>query len=153
MAGILMDSLEKAQHMDFLVLQPQSELSYFRRFLREQGFRIENEDMVLEDGKYYPVLFVKMREMSGKKTVSLQKEIYPANVAEGVTYSPDYMQSLEDEFGPCLIEKRHEVLLSYLDFWEKHQEKILESVGQHRERTSQVEEEIRRIQDVRSLMR
>ena len=39
-----------------LVLQPQSEIAHFRRFLREIGFRITKEDMLEEDGKYYVIL-------------------------------------------------------------------------------------------------
>ncbi len=39
-----------------LVLQPQSEIASFRRFLHEKGFRITKEDMLSEDGKYYVIL-------------------------------------------------------------------------------------------------
>lgn len=39
-----------------LVLQPQSEITAFREFLLRQGYRIVAEDMVLEDGKYYPMM-------------------------------------------------------------------------------------------------
>ena len=38
-----------------LVLQPQSELGAFRRFLHGAGFRITAEDMLYEDGKYYVI--------------------------------------------------------------------------------------------------
>ena len=34
-----------------LVLQPQSELYEFRRYLEEQGYRLLAENMVKEDGK------------------------------------------------------------------------------------------------------
>jgi len=36
-----------------LVLQPQSDIPEFRRFLHRSGFYITAEDMLLEDGKYY----------------------------------------------------------------------------------------------------
>ena len=39
-----------------LVLQPQSEIGEFRRFLHKSGFRIAEEDMLFEDGKYYTIL-------------------------------------------------------------------------------------------------
>ena len=39
-----------------LVLQPQSEIGEFRRFVQSVGFRITEEDMLVEDGKYYTIL-------------------------------------------------------------------------------------------------
>jgi len=39
-----------------LVLQPQSEIASFRRFLQGNGFRIVEEDMLSEEGKYYTIL-------------------------------------------------------------------------------------------------
>ena len=38
-----------------LVLQPQSEIWRVRRFLCENGWRIVCEDIVLDEGKYYPM--------------------------------------------------------------------------------------------------
>ncbi|MCD8241399.1 MAG: class I SAM-dependent methyltransferase [Lachnospiraceae bacterium] len=38
-----------------LVLQPQSEICLVRSWLEEHGFCITDEDMVFEDGKYYPL--------------------------------------------------------------------------------------------------
>lgn len=40
------------------VLQPQSELEKVRQYLNENGFQVVAEDMVLEDGKYYPMMKV-----------------------------------------------------------------------------------------------
>ena len=39
-----------------LILQPQSEIARVCAFLREQGWMIADEDMVLEDGKYYRMM-------------------------------------------------------------------------------------------------
>ena len=58
MMKILTEGREKAKAMKELILQPQSELAMFRRFLREEGYRIVAEDMVLEDGKFYPMMKV-----------------------------------------------------------------------------------------------
>ena len=43
------------------ILQPQSEIQKVREYLVEHGFRFEAEDMVEEDGKYYPMMRVKER--------------------------------------------------------------------------------------------
>ncbi len=39
-----------------LILQPQSEVALVRRYLYEEGYEIVEEHMVLEDGKYYPMM-------------------------------------------------------------------------------------------------
>ena len=39
-----------------LILQPQSEVSKVREYVRNTGYKIVDEDMILEDGKYYPML-------------------------------------------------------------------------------------------------
>ncbi len=38
-----------------LVLQPQSEIDRVRRWLSDNGFQIAQEDIVLDEGKYYPM--------------------------------------------------------------------------------------------------
>ena len=38
-----------------LILQPQSEVSKVREYVRNTGYKIVDEDMMLEDGKYYPM--------------------------------------------------------------------------------------------------
>lgn len=39
-----------------LILQPQSDIRKVREFLREHQYKIIDEDMVCEDGKYYPMM-------------------------------------------------------------------------------------------------
>ena len=41
-----------------LILQPQSDIWKVRRFLRENKYQIVDEDMVFEEGKYYPMMKV-----------------------------------------------------------------------------------------------
>ena len=101
MGGRLMErilSREPAKSKSFreLILQPQSELVSFRRFLREQGYSILWEDMVWEEGKFYPVI----KALPGKQTADGQEN--------------ENRQELEDRFGPILLKRRHPVLLAYL---------------------------------------
>ncbi|MDE6919163.1 MAG: class I SAM-dependent methyltransferase, partial [Lachnospiraceae bacterium] len=42
--------------MKQVILQPQSELSEVRGYLREKGYLVEKEDIIYEDGKYYPMM-------------------------------------------------------------------------------------------------
>lgn len=64
MGGALMQRIlrmgeDAAKAAGKLVLQPQSEIPAFREFVLGQGYQITAEDMVLEDGKYYPMMAVK----------------------------------------------------------------------------------------------
>lgn len=56
---ILEESRAVAEKLKILILQPQSELSKVRMYLAEQGYEILAEDMVLEDGKFYPMMKVR----------------------------------------------------------------------------------------------
>lgn len=61
MGGMLMKRiLEGGGHclssVGELILQPQSEIHLVRKFLAEHSYQITDEDIVLEDGKYYPMM-------------------------------------------------------------------------------------------------
>ncbi len=81
-----------------LILQPQSEIWIVRRYLDENGWRIRRENMILEEGKYYPLLLASRGNSEALDAVRLF-------------------------YGPRLLEKRHPVLLDYL---KKEREKLRE---------------------------
>lgn len=58
MQRLLIEGEAVARAAGQLVLSPQSDLEGFRRFLQESHYRIEQEAMVWEDGKYYTILLV-----------------------------------------------------------------------------------------------
>lgn len=76
-----------------LILQPQSDVPHFRRFIREKGYEIVQEEMILEEGKFYPM----MKAVPGEKEAMLP-------------YSRE-----EEAFGKLLLRKRHPVLKLYLE--------------------------------------
>ncbi len=138
---ILEDHPETLSSLRYLVLQPQSELRFVREYLRRKGFVIRKEDMVLEDGKFYPMMLAEVlcpgevrRDAGSKEEIN------------------NYRYHIEDAFGPCLIKEKHPVLLKYLTFWEAQQKKIWKEVQAYPERRAQVEEELGRIRDARRLM-
>ncbi len=90
---ILTEGMEKVQKMQEIILQPQSELHLVRAYLRQQGFYIDKEDMVFEDGKYYPMMHILVH--SDKKNED----------------SP-----VEDKFGPVLLREKHPVLREFLEY-------------------------------------
>lgn len=58
MMRILGDEKAKTESFQELILQPQSEVEQFRVWLRQQEYRITDEKMVEEDGKFYPMMRV-----------------------------------------------------------------------------------------------
>ncbi len=92
------------------VLQPQSELAKVRQYLWENEYCVTAEDMVLEDGKFYPMMKVK-------------------NGA-----SEDYAQ-IELRYGKCLLMQKHPVLKQFLEKEVQTKEAILNNLesesGEH----------------------
>lgn len=139
---ILSDSMGKVRQMKELILQPQSEIRLVRGFLREQGFWIADEDMVEEDGKFYPILYVKVQQECAPKrsttyTEYSKKSAEDPGKAQGTALEADCMQKTADKYGQVLLEKRHPVLRQYL-LWERELfaqiEKELENNGKDSEK-------------------
>lgn len=124
MKRILMQGEQVAHTAKELILQPQSEVMEFRKFLWESGYTIVAEDMVLEDGKYYPMMRVVYE--------NAQKEI------------PDVLAL---KYGEKLLEQKNPVLKQYL-LWQKMQkEKILGNLQKNAKkdvssRKEEIEEEL-----------
>lgn len=99
---------EKTADFKELILQPQSELPLFRKYLREKGYRITEENMVLEDEKFYPMM---------KAVPSLEKKSCQENQkkreADG-GQNADSRLAMEDMLGPYLLRERNPVLLLFI---------------------------------------
>ncbi len=116
MMKILTEGREKARAMKELILQPQSEIRQFREFLRKEGYKVIQENIVFEDGKYYPMM----------KVVPMKQH----EVAEGALLTDavsEEEQLLWDTFGELLLKSKHPVLEQYLEFYVKH----VETLQQH----------------------
>lgn len=92
--NILSREPDKTADFKELVLQPQSEIPIFRKFLREKGYYFLKEDIVLEGGKFYPIMKVAKGEEQGEKEPQIQ--------------------AMEDLLGPLLLQQRHPVLWQFL---------------------------------------
>lgn len=100
MQRILTEGQDKARALEELILQPQSELMEFRRFLRQSGYRILAEDILQEDGKYY----------------FLMKAVYAGENYQGSSkFSGGIDTELADRYGGLLLRDRHPVLKKYLE--------------------------------------
>lgn len=128
---ILREGKDVADSCQELILQPQSDIRQVRSYLAEIGWKIVREEMIFEDGKFYPM----MRAVKG---------------------AVEKMSETQLRYGPVLIERRHPVLREYLLREQTLNQRILEALtGQEgegsRKRREEVEEELRIIEEVLSL--
>ena len=93
--GLVMHILKVCQSAKELILQPQSEIERVREFLREEGYTILAEDMVYEDGKFYPMMKVQYQGENAQKASEVLK--------------------LSDLYGGLLLQNRHPVLKTFLE--------------------------------------
>ncbi len=105
--GILSQS-SLLEEIQALILQPQSDVALVRRWLRENGYFIVEEDMVLEDGKYYPMLRAERRQT-------------PPSSSE--------TEQLQDAFGPLLLRNKHPVLLDWIEKELAKTDRLLEQLS------------------------
>ena len=113
------------------VLQPQSEIAKVRAFLLEEGFLFIEEDMALDDEKYYPMMKV---------------------VPPSQKRNPEVWTETQLRFGKLLLEKQHPVLYQYLQREERIHRQILKSLeskdGERiEERKRELEEELLHIRE------
>ena len=125
MMHILGANPEKTASFQELILQPQSEIKEFRRFLRKQGYLIANENMIEEDGKFYPII----RAVSNKdiKTIPMGESLISEYDSDNSGKVGSW-QDLEDLYGPLLLLERHPVLKRYLEREDRIYSQILEEL-------------------------
>ncbi len=86
---ILTEGAGKYEGVRELILSPQSEIFLVRIWLRKNGWQIERETMLVQDGKYYTVI-----------------RAVPGEDGEA--------RRVEDQYGGYLLKHKHPVLLDYL---------------------------------------
>lgn len=123
---IMEEGEEVFKNLKEFVLQPQSELYKVRKYLKDHSYKIVAENMVLEEGKYYPM----MRVIQGE--------------------DGDYTD-VELLYGKYLLQEKNSILKSFLEKERGTKRLILEKLnqehGDHIEmRKSELEEELRRIE-------
>ena len=137
MIQILKDSLDKFKCMKEFVLQPQSEISKVRQFVREIGFHIEKEDMVLEDGKFYPM----MKVVRGSRTTDFLADV-PSYLQEKISVGKlalSDIQGLYDEYGEYLLKSQNQILLQFL----KKEKELYSDILENLEKTDTLKSELR----------
>ena len=101
------------------ILQPQSEIAKVRHFLQDSHYRIVSEDMVEEDGKFYPMMKAVHGEMELGSEVCFK-------------------------YGKILLKEEHPVLRAYL----RYERRLLQSIREdllEEEETPRVRERLEEI--------
>lgn len=149
MGGRLMQKIlerqeEKSKSFKELILQPQSELSEFRKFLREHGYTIIFENILCEEGKYYFLMKAVPEEESAKEPDF-----------EGTPDVSDerFSQEICDKYGRMLLAENHPVLKAFLEERKNSLMQIAEGLsGQDKERTrgrlQEIMQELSEINDI-----
>ena len=116
MMRILSDNRDKTDSFRELILQPQSEIEQFRAWLREHGYGITDENMIEEDGKFYPMMRVEthLRDMLKDNARNSMGDMELCKLA--------------DRYGPILLERKDKALTAYLRREEKIYEEILNNL-------------------------
>lgn len=122
MMRILKEDMAKTGSFKELIMQPQSELQQFRYFLRSNGYRIVEENMIEEDGKFYPMM--KAVKSDGGSLTQCGSLKIGGNKAEN-GHEDEPWQQVEDRYGALLIQNRSAVLYRYLEKEKKSFNEIL----------------------------
>lgn len=97
------------------ILQPQSQAAMVRSFLLEEGFSLVKEDMVFEDGKFYPMMKVRP-PASGK----------PPSEPFCLERQGEIWTEVEIRYGKYLLTHGHPVLKQLLEKEEAQKSSIIE---------------------------
>lgn len=72
MIRILEQGRDRVKELKTCILQPQSQMAEVRKYLEERQMQVTKEDMVEEDGKFYPILKVEHGKESSLSPLELQ---------------------------------------------------------------------------------
>lgn len=145
MGGITMTKILEAgagllPGMKELILAPQSDIARVRRLLRQYHMCIGKEDLVWEEGKYYPFL-----SAVWESPAYLEEEQYITQRRWLQDQLPDsIVQQVMDQYGDYLLYHRHPLLLQLLKRDAQKASGILRSLQEH----ASAGKNIRRIQEL-----
>lgn len=155
MRRILEEDKDKTASFQELILQPQSEIEQFRCFLRENGCLVQDEEILIEDGKFYqviravPVFSKTQEEVCRIRWTAGEKELPETELCK-----------LEDRYGPMLLNRKTDVFLSYLSREERIYGEILTNLRRNgltdekrRTRYTQMESLLQDCRKVQAILR
>lgn len=132
---ILLREPDKTLDFQEMILQPQSDQWLVRKALRRLGTGIDREILILEDGKYYPVIHAVIPR-EGRSDKPVPRPVW------GPEISPAAGLEAEDRFGPCLLAAKDPLLHRFLVWQRGIHERILSSIDQSGDRERHAERRI-----------
>lgn len=124
---ILEEGKEVLSSVKELILQPQSEIDKVRHYLEQAGYVIVKEDMVLEEGKYYPVMKAELGKMQ-------------------------YDREIFYQYGKLLLEQQHPVMKAFLLFKLENCEKILQKLVRDGKQEERLKNRVQELEYEKSLI-
>lgn len=128
MMRILSEDREKTASFRELILQPQSMLCAFRKYLRSEGHRVEQENMIEEDGKFYTLFHV--RPYAGQRYEDLHEYagLLRRTIKNNICNEMDdaALCTVCDRFGLPMLQRGDRTLTAYLRREERICEEILD---------------------------
>ena len=74
---ILKDDISKVKDIDYLILQPAQNPEVLREYLYTENYEVIDEDICLDEGKYYELFKVKYKENNSSKLEDIFYEVSP----------------------------------------------------------------------------
>lgn len=153
MIKILEEGSECVKAAKELILQPQSEIWRVREYLHNLNFEITKEDMCIDEGKYYTVLYASQPHqrwgcdaLPHDKCSTLSKENQGSLREEREDVTKE-LRELYNRYGKYLLERKHPILQQYLEKEKAKSMKIKEGLENNstlksQERYAQLQKEI-----------
>ncbi len=110
-SNILASGKEKLSNVEYIILQPQTEIEVVRKKLHNIGYMIVNEEMIYEDKKYYTIIVAQ----KGNET---------------------YEHEIEYLFGRINLEQLSEVFVNYLKLEIEKSKKVLTEIEKSNAKTA-----------------
>jgi tRNA (adenine22-N1)-methyltransferase len=125
---IIIDDFNVFKELSFTLLQPVQNPEVLRQFIYESGFDIIDEELCIDESKYYEIIKVRYGN------------------------SPKVLSYIDYEISPVLIEKRHPLLKEFVQYKLRKYEKILNAINEDTElacaKKEIVKDKIRKIEEL-----
>ena len=100
---ILSENINNTRDFKELILSPQSKIADTRRYLADNGYAIEDEAMVYEDGKYYVIIKALFNDKKACVINETEALLGPVLLNKGSVELKNYID--------CLLKKNKDILM------------------------------------------
>ena len=114
MIHILEEAKGKLEGIKELILGPQSDIAKVRRYLCEHNLYVDQEDLVYETGKFYPILHVSAEKTEQEQVCRENRQQVRELLLEKLA-DEERVRGVLDQYGECTVYGRHPVLRQMLE--------------------------------------